>query len=334
MPFVLSPYRVLASLLAGMVLSVLWVNKSIAAYPDRPITIVVPFSPGGPTDKTARDLAQTLQKILGAPAIVVDNTAGAGGTIGAVRVIKSPPDGYTLLLAHIGMSTSYALYPKLTYSMLDDFEYLGVISEVPMVLVGRPNLKASNVAELIHLIGASNGTTTVGHAGIGSASHLCSLLLQSHLKQTMTGISYKGVAPAMNDVVAGHVDLLCDQSITAGPQVEAGRLKAFAVTTTGRLAKPSLSNIPTLDESGMKGFNFSVWQAVYAPRGTPKAILETLNNALRAALKDPEFAKRQLADGVRIVTDTRLTPAGHKELMRTEMAKWTAIIKAAGVYAE
>jgi len=201
-------------------------------------------------------------------------------------VIKSRPTATTLLLAHIGMSTSYALYPKLTFSMLDDFEYLGVISEVPMVLVGRPNLKASNVAELIHLIGASNGTTTVGHAGIAQP-RICALCAAKSPQADDDGHFLQGCGARMNDVVAGHVDLLCDQSITEALRSRAGRLKAFAVTNHRAAREAQLVDIPTLDESGMKGFNFSVWQAVYAPRGTPKAILETLNNACAPRSRTP-----------------------------------------------
>ena len=306
-----------------------------ADYPaEKPITIVVPFSAGGPTDKTARDLGETIKKLLGASAVVVENVVGAGGTIAAAKVSKSPPDGYTLFLAHIGLATSYALYPKLQYQHTD-FEYLGVISEVPMALMGRPNLPVSNVHDLIQLISESKGGVTLAHAGSGSASHLCSLLIQSHLKMQMTGIPYKGTGPAMSDLLGGHVDLLCDQSITAAPQIEAARVKPLGVTTLTRSnASKAMANVPTLDEAGIKGFNLTVWQALYAPKGTPPQILATLNNAVRTALKDPEFLKRQQSLGVQIVTDDRLTPEGHQRLMASEIAKWTKIIKAAGIYAE
>lgn len=323
---------------AAMVMSVLTcfiaAGDALASYPDKTITIVVPFSAGGPTDKTARDLGESIKKFMGAPSVVVDNVVGAGGTIAATKVIRSAPDGYTLFLAHIGLATSYALYPKLAYNNTD-FEYLGVISEVPMVLMGRPTLPAANIPDLIQMIKDSKGGVTLAHAGSGSASHLCALLVQSHLKLQMTGIPYKGTGPAMSDLLGGHVDLVCDQSITAAPQIDAGRVKAYGVTTLTRsTASPAMAKVPTLDEAGVSGLNLTVWQALYAPKGTPQPVLAMLNNAVRAALKDPEFIKRQQSLGVQIVTDDRLTPAGHKRLMDSEIAKWTKIIKAAGVYAE
>lgn len=324
----------IAAFLTAACGSALAVGPAQAAYPEKAITIVVPFSPGGPTDKTARDLAESMKKTLGNPTILVENVAGAGGTIAATKVIKSPADGYTLYFAHIGLATSYALYPKLAYNNTD-FEYLGVISEVPMAFIGRPTFPASNLQDVIKLVKEKKGGVTLAHAGSGSASHLCSLLLQSQLQLRMTGIPYKGTGPAMSDLLGGHVDLLCDQSITANPQIDAGRVKAYGVTTLTRSdSSPAMAAVPTLDEAGIKGFSLTVWQALYAPKGTPPAVLALLNNAVREALKDPEFLKKQKAMGVQPVTDDRLTPAGHKKLMESEIEKWTKIIRAAGVYAE
>lgn len=309
-------------------------SSAHAAYPEKPITIVVSFSAGGPTDQTARDLGDAVKQILGAPAVVVENVVGAGGTIAATKVMKSTPDGYTLFLAHIGLATSYALYPKLAYRDTD-FEYLGVISEMPMVLMGRPNLPVSSVHDVVQMIKDSKGGVTLAHAGSGSASRLCSLLIQSHLNLQMTGVAYKGTGPAMSDILGGHVDLLCDQVITAAPQIEAGRVKALGVTTLARsTASQAMAAVPTLDEAGLKGFSLTVWQALYAPKGTPPHILAALNSAVKAALRDPEFIKRQQSLGVQIVTDDRLTPEGHKRLMESEITKWKRIIKAAGVFAE
>jgi len=305
------------------------------AYPDRPITIVVPYSAGGPTDKTARDLGESIKRFTHAPSVIVENVVGAGGTIAATKVIKASPDGYTLFFSHIGLATTYALYPRLAYAN-SDFEYLGVISEVPMVLMARPGLPVGNMAELLNLIKESKGGLSIAHAGNGSASQLCALLFQSFIKMRLNTVPYsKGTAPALSDLIGGHVDLLCDQSLTATPMVDAGKVKAIGVTTLSRLnGSPAIAAVPTFDEAGIKGFNFTVWQALYAPKGTPPQVLTMLNNAVRAALKDNEFINRQQALGVQLVGDDRLTPIGHRRMMDSETTKWSKIIKDAGVYAE
>jgi tripartite-type tricarboxylate transporter receptor subunit TctC len=303
-------------------------------YPgDKPVTIVVPFTAGGPTDKVARDLAEALRKPLGAT-IVIENVGGAGGTLGATKVAKAAPDGYTLLLHHIGMATSPSLYRTLQYKTLDDFEYLGLINEVPMTLIGRPTLPANNYAELLKWIEANKGKINLANAGLGAASHLCGLLYQSTLKVDMTTVPYKGTAPAMTDLIGGQVDIMCDQTTNTTSQIEAGKVKAFAVTTPKRLTTPALSKLPTLDESGMKGFNVSIWHGLYAPKGTPKAVLDKVNAALKVALKDADFLKREEALGAVVVTDARTNPADHKKWVDAEINKWAPVIKAAGQYAD
>ncbi|MCU0813310.1 MAG: tripartite tricarboxylate transporter substrate-binding protein [Burkholderiaceae bacterium] len=304
------------------------------AYPDKPITIVVPFAAGGPTDKVARDLAEALRKPLGNATIVVENVGGAGGTLGAAKVAKAAPDGYTLLLYHIGMATSATLYRNLPYKTLDDFEYLGMVNDVPMTLIGRSTLPANNYAELVKWLGDNKGKVNLANAGLGAASHLCGLLFQQKIGIDMATIPYKGTAPAMTDLIGGQVDIMCDQTTTTTPQIEGGKVKAYAVTTPQRLTTPALKNLPTLDESGLKGFNVSIWHGLYAPKGTPAAITDKLNAAMREALKDAEFIKRQEALGAVIVTDDRLTPAGHRKFVAAEIDKWGAAIKAAGQYAD
>jgi len=305
-----------------------------AEYPEKPVTIVVPFAAGGPTDKVARDLAEAMRKPLGGQTIIIENTAGAGGTIATNKVAKSPADGYTLLLHHIGISTAPSLYRTLPYKTLDDFEYLGLINEVPMTLIGRPTLPASNYAELAKWIEANKGKINLAHAGLGAASHLCGLLFQSAIKVEMTPVPYKGTAPAMTDLIGGQVDLMCDQTTNTTGQIESGKIKAFAVTTAKRLTTPALKNLPTLDEAGVKGFDVSVWQGLYAPKGTPKAVTDKINAALRAALKDPDFIKREEQLGAAIITDARVGGAEHKKFVEAEIAKWGPIIKAAGQYAD
>ncbi len=305
-----------------------------ADYPEKPITLVVPFSAGGPTDKVARDLAEALRQPLGNQAIVIENVGGAGGTLGAARVAKAAPDGYTLLVHHIGMATSPALYRNLPYKTLDDFEYLGLVNEVPMTLVGRPSLPATNYAELTKWIDANKGKINLANAGLGAASHLCGLLLQSMLKVEMTTVPYKGTAPAMTDLMGSQVDIMCDQTTNTTSQIDAGKIKAYAVTSTKRINTPALAKLPTLDESGLKGFNVGIWHALYAPKGTPKAVLDKVNAALVTALKNPDFIKRQEALGAVVVTDNRVSGVEHKKFVEAEINKWGPVIKAAGQYAD
>ncbi|HWH84667.1 MAG TPA: tripartite tricarboxylate transporter substrate-binding protein [Burkholderiaceae bacterium] len=319
-------------LIAGLVAAT--ALSAWAEYPDKPVTIVVPFAAGGPTDKVARDLAEALRKPLGGQSIIVENVGGAGGTLGAARVAKASNDGYTLLLHHIGISTAPALYRKMTYDTLGDFEYLGMVNEVPMTLIGKPLLPAANYAELVKWMEANKGKVNLANAGLGAASHLCGLLFQSTLKINLQTVPYKGTGPAMTDLLGGQVDLMCDQTTNTTSQIAAGAVKAYAVTTPKRLTTPALKNLPTLDESGLKGFNVSIWHAMYAPKGTPKAVTDKINAALRVALKDPEFVKREEALGAVIVSDARLDGAEHKKFVAAEIAKWGPIIKAAGEYAD
>jgi tripartite-type tricarboxylate transporter receptor subunit TctC len=304
------------------------------AYPDKPITLVVPFAAGGPTDKVARDLGVALSKQLKGQSIVIDNVGGAGGTLGAAKVAKAAPDGYTLLVHHIGMATSPALYRKMPYDTLGDFEYLGMINDVPMTLVGRSTLPANNFGELVKWLEANKGKINLANAGLGAASHLCGLLFQQSLKIDMTTVPYKGTAPAMTDLLGGQVDIMCDQTTNTSGQIEAGKVKAYAVTSPKRLTTPVLAKLPTLDESGMKGFNVGIWHGMYAPKGTPKAIQEQLNAALRAALKDADFVKKQEALGAVVMTDARTGQVEHKKFVEAEIAKWGPVIKAAGQYAD
>lgn len=304
-----------------------------ADYPEKPITLVVPFAAGGPSDKIARDLADALRKPLG-QTVIVDNQAGAGGTIGAARVARAPNDGYTLLVHHIGLATAPALYKKLAYKTLDDFEYLGLINEAPSVLIGNNKLTAANFAELRRWATAHEGKVNLANAGVGSASHLCGLMLQSALKLQLTTVPYKGTAPAMTDLIGGQVDLMCEQVANAVPQIEGKKVKVYGVTSAERLALPLLAQVPTLNESGLSQFNVQVWHGLYAPRGTPAAVLAKLNAALKAALKDPDLIKREEALGLRLVSDARLDPAGHKKFVQEEMARWGKVIKESGETAD
>jgi tripartite-type tricarboxylate transporter receptor subunit TctC len=309
-------------------------TSAFAEYPEKAVTIVVPFAAGGPTDKVARDFAEAVRKPLGGQAVVIDNLAGAGGTLGAAKVARATPDGYTLLITHINMATSPALYRNLQFKPLEDFEYLGLINEVPMTLVSRPTLAANNYAELTAWIQANKGKVNLANAGLGSASHLCGMLLQSTLKADMTPVPYKGTAPAMNDLLGGQVDIMCDQTTNTTGQIESNKVKAFAVTTSKRLTIPALAKLPTLDEAGLKGFNVTIWHALYAPKGTPKAVLDKVNAALKVALKDGTFIKNEESLGAVVAADARVNPAEHKKFVESEINKWTPIIKANGQYAD
>ncbi|MEO7391780.1 MAG: tripartite tricarboxylate transporter substrate-binding protein [Ramlibacter sp.] len=325
-------FKLLASVAALALVS----GAQAADYPqkDKVITIVVPFAAGGPTDRVARDLAEAMRKPMGGGSIVVDNAAGAGGSIGANKVAKANPDGYTLLLHHIGMATMPTLVRNIPFKVESDFEYIGMINDVPMTVIAKPSLPAGNYKELVAWINQNKGKINLGNAGVGSASHLCGLLFQNALKVDMTPVPYKGTGPAMTDLIGGQIDLMCDQTTNTTSQIEAKKVKAYVVTTPKRLTTPALKDLPTLQEEGMKDFQVTIWHGLYTPKGTPADVQKKLNDALKVALKDPEFIKKQEGLGAVVVTDKRIEPAEHKKFVAAEIAKWSPIIKAAGVYAD
>ena len=324
-------------LAASLLLTGLGSVNAWADYPERPITLVVPYPAGGPSDKVARDLAEALRAPLGGATIVIENVGGAGGMLGHDKVARARNDGYTLLLAHIAMATLPALYRKLPYNTLNDFEYLGLFSEVPMVLIGRPDLPADSFSALVQWMAAKaakSDEANMAHSGLGSASHLCGLLFQQQLKLKVVTVPYKGTGPAMVDLLGGQVDIMCDQTSKATVQIEAGKVKAFAVSTLQRVDSPALRQLPTMNEAGLPGFNVSVWQGLYAPKGTPASVISKLNAALKEAMNNPEFVSRQRAMGAVIIHDARSNPAEHKKFVAAEIAKWGAIIRQAGQYAD
>lgn len=321
--------RTLVAIATALAASGAW-----AVYPDKPITIVVPYAAGGPTDKVARDLADALRKPLGNATLVIENVSGAGGTLGATRVAKAAPDGYTLLLAHTGLSAAPTLYRHLPYDTLQDFEYLGLVNEVPMLLVGKPALPAGNVAQLIAWLRLHQGQANLAHTGLGSPSHLCGILFASSTRISVRPVPYKDTAPALADLVGGQVDLMCDQPANTVSQIVAGKVKAYAVAGRHHVDTPALARLPTLDEAGVPGFELSVWHGLYAPRGTPEAVLARLNGALRQALKDPDFVQREQAMGAVPVSDARLDGTQHRKFVEGEIAKWRPVIKAGGQFAD
>jgi tripartite-type tricarboxylate transporter receptor subunit TctC len=301
-------------------------------YPSKPISLVVPFVAGGPTDRVARDLAEAMRKPLGDVSIIIENVLGAGSSIGANKVAKAAPDGYTIMLNHIAMATMPNLLRTMPFKVESDFEYLGMVNEVPMTVITKPTLPAKNYKELVAWLNQNKGKINLGNAGVGSASHLCGLMFQNALQIDMAAIPYKGTAPAMTDLIGGQIDILCDQTTNTTTQIEAKKVNVYGVTTAKRLTTAVLKDVPTLQESGLKGFDVSIWPGFYAPKGTPADVIAKLNNALKVALKDPDFIKKQEALGAVIIHDKRLEPAEHKKFVVSEIAKWGPVIAAAKEY--
>ncbi|MEY2803937.1 MAG: hypothetical protein RL657_1273 [Pseudomonadota bacterium] len=302
------------------------------AFPDnKPVTMVVPFAAGGPTDVVARMLAIPMGKALGTT-VTVENTVGAGGTIASARVARSAPTGHTIYLHHMGMATAVSLYRKLSFDPLKDFEYIGQVVDVPMTLLARKDFPANNYAELISYIKANKEKVSLANAGLGAVSHLCGLLFMSSIGVDLTTVPYKGTGPAMNDLLGGQVDLLCDQTTQTVPMIKENRIKVYGVTTTKRLS--ALPNVPTLDEQGNKGFEVKVWHGMYAPKGTPKEAIDKLNVALKAALTDPGV-KQRLADlSSEIPPMDKISPEGLRTHLEAEIKKWGPVITKAGIYAD
>jgi tripartite-type tricarboxylate transporter receptor subunit TctC len=297
------------------------------AFPTKPITIIVPAAAGGPTDTVARLIGEAMGRILG-QTILVENVGGAGGTLGMTRVSKSAADGYTLAVWHIAHATAPALYDSIRYDVVNDFDHLGRITDVPMTLVSKSTLAANNVTELLQWIRTNGDKAVYGHAGIGSASHLCMLMLMKELGVQMNGIPYRGTGPAMNDLLSGQFDVMCDQTTNTTNQIKEGKIKGFAVTTKSRVS--SLPDLPTLDAEAAKGFEVSAWHALWAPAGLPKEITDKLVAALQAALKDPKVIERFASLGTEPVQADMATPAALKVHLTAEVPRWGAVIKAAG----
>ena len=300
-------------------------------YPTRPVAIVVPFAAGGPTDTVARSVAQAMEKSLG-QSVIVENKPGAGGTLGAGDVAKAAPDGHKLLVWHIGMSTSPALYRRLPFDPLKDFEYIGLINNVPMTIITRPNMEAKNLVELVAWAKANKTKATLANAGLGAASHLCGLLFQQAIETDLTTVPYKGTAPAITDLIGGQVDILCDQTTNTTAQINGGKVKAYAGTSQRRLESPK--DVPTTAEAGLKGMELGIWHGMYAPKGTPKPVVDKLVAALQTALTNPDLQKRFADLGAVNFPVAMQTPEGLGKHLKAEIDKWTPIIKAAGVYAD
>ena len=316
---------------AALTAAAFTLEVSAQGYPTRPVTLVVPFAAGGPTDVVARTLAQAMAKPLG-QTVVVENKLGAGGTIAANYVAKATPDGYTLFIHHNGMATAPALYRKLPFDPLTDFEYIGQVADVPMTLLGRKDLPPDTLKDLVPYLKANAQKINLANAGLGAVSQLCGMLFMQAIGTEFTSVPFQGTAPAMVALLGGQVDILCDQTTQTIPQIKAGKVKFYGVTTKERIK--ALPDAPTLDEQGLKGFEVVVWHGVYAPKGTPKEVLDKLNAALRAALKDPQVAAKLAELGGQIVPESKQTPAALRDWLKAEIDKWGPIIRKAGTYAD
>ncbi len=297
-------------------------------WPTKSISLVVPFAAGGPTDSIARLIAVPMGQALG-QTVVVENVPGAGGTIASTKVARAAPDGYTIYIHHMGMATANALYDKLPYDPMTSFEYIGQVADVPMVLLGKKDLPANNFKELEAYIKANGSKVTMANAGPGAVSQLCGLLFQSRMGVRLTNIPYKGTGPALTDLLGGQVDLLCDQTTQTIPYIKDGRVKAFGTTTMKRL--PAIPNVPTLNEQGLKGFEVKVWHGVYAPKGTPQAIQDKINAALKKALNTPDVKKRLEDANIDIVPAEKISSKGLKDHLEKEINVWGPVIRKANI---
>ena len=324
------PFLAVAAVLLSM-FAVIPLAHAADVYPSKVISLVVPFAAGGPTDTVARVIGQAMGTDL-KQQVVIENVAGAGGTLAAGRVARAAPDGYTLFIHHIGHSTAPALYRKLPFNTIDDFEPIGLVTDVPMTLIARKDFPAKDLKELIAYVKANKTKVTYANAGLGAASHLCGMLFMSAIETDLTTVPYKGTGPAMNDILGSQVDFMCDQTTNTTGQIKGGKVKAYGVTSRARI--PSLPDLPTMHEAGLPNFEVVVWHGLYAPKGTPKPVIEQLTKSLKVALKDASVRQRFAELGTEPVADNRATPEALRAHLKAEIDKWGPIIKKAGVYAD
>jgi tripartite-type tricarboxylate transporter receptor subunit TctC len=301
-------------------------------FPSRTVNMVVPYAAGGPTDTVARVLAQAMTKPLG-QTVIVENKPSAGGLVGAETVKNAKPDGYTILIHHIGMATTPTLYRQaLRFDPLKDYEYIGLVNEVPMTIIGKPGFAPKDMKELIAHMKANKDKITYANAGVGAASHLCGLLFMQAVGVDVLTVPYKGTGPAMNDLLGGQVDVMCDQTTSTTGQIKSGKVKAYGITSAKRVA--SLPDVPTLAEQGVKGAEVGIWHGLYAPKGTPKPVIDKLVAALQGAMKDATLQQRFSELGAVSFPADKQTPAALEAHVKSEIAKWRPIIQKAGVYAD
>lgn len=316
--------------LVAFALAVAAFAAAAQSWPSRPITMVMPYAPGGPGDAITRLFAAAMQKTLGQQ-ILVENPSGASGTIGTAKVARAAPDGYTLLMIHVSHATNASMYKGLPYDPVADFEPIGSATSGPMVIVARNGFAPRDARELVAYLRANGPKVSLAHAGVGSASHLCGLMMENALGVKLNEIPYKGTGPALTDLMGGQVDLLCDQTSGTVPAVKGGRIKAYAVPGKARL--PSLPDVPTIAEAGVQGFEINISFGLYAPKGTPKPVLDRLTAALQQAVTDPDVRSRLEAMGVNAVGVDQATPAALRAHLKQEMDTLGPLLVKAGVHA-
>lgn len=318
-----------AGIAAGAILTA---SASFAqTYPDRQITMIVPFAAGGPTDTVGRLIAEKMSADLGQQ-VIVENVGGAGGTLGAGQAATAEADGYTILLHHIGMATSATLYRNLAYSPTEAFEYVGLVTEVPMTIVARADFEPADFASMITYVKENADTITMANAGIGAASHLCGMLFMQAVEAPIVTVPYKGTGPAMTELLGGQIDIMCDQTTNTTEQIKGGTIKAYAVTTPARL--DIFPDLPTVAEGGFANMEVSVWHGLYAPKGTPAEATARLTQSLQVALADPDIAAKLADLGTAPSPAADATPEALKAKLEAEIARWKPIIETAGVYAD
>lgn len=308
-------------------LSLSTVARAKSRYPQQAITLIVPFAAGGPTDVVARIIVDEMSRTLGQQ-IIIENVIGSGGTTAVTRAKRSPPDGYTIVMGHMGThAAAVALYPNLAYNPIRDFEPIGMVAGMPVLILARKDLAPKTLDEFVQFLRTSGTNLNMAHAGVGSVSFTTCSFLNSIVGSRPKMTSFQGTGPAMNALVAGRVDYMCDQVVSAVPQIAAGAIKAYAVGTTRR--NPVLPAIPTSVEAGMPAFQASAWNALFAPKGTPQAVIATLNSALGNALDDPGVRKQLRDLGGEIPEPAERTPLALANLVVSEIAKWTSVLKPA-----
>jgi len=306
-------------------------NSQAQDYPNRTLTMVVPYPAGGPSDVVARLLAQSMSENL-KHQVIVENIGGAGGTIGAARVAKARPDGYTILIHHVALAAAPSLYKSLPYDTLKDFEPVGLVNYGPMVLVAKKNYPAKDGKDLLARLKADGVKTTMANAGTGSNSHLCGLLVQQALGVRVTEVAYRGTGPAMNDLISGQISVLCDQTTTAVPQIKGGTIRAYAVTSRNRI--DVLPNVPTLIELGLPDLEFVIWNGLYVPKGTPVSAVAVLNNALQKALADKRVLARFADVGTQVFPENERSPAAHRARFEKDVKTWHDVFAKIGAAAK
>ncbi len=318
-----------AGIAAGAILTA---SASLAqTYPERQITMIVPFAAGGPTDTVGRLIAEKMSADLGQQ-VIVENVGGAGGTLGAGQAATAEADGYTILLHHIGMATSATLYRNLAYSPTEAFDYVGLVTEVPMTIVARADFEPADFASMITYVKENADTITMANAGIGAASHLCGMLFMQAVEAPIVTVPYKGTGPAMTELLGGQIDIMCDQTTNTTEQIKGGTIKAYAVTSPARL--DIFPDLPTVAEGGFANMEVSVWHGLYAPKGTPAEATARLTQSLQVALADPDIAAKLADLGTAPSPAADATPEALKAKLEAEIARWKPIIETAGVYAD